>query len=139
MLTRRVDEQRHDHARLLTRKDVALLDSVPEEMRGYGFGGGDGLLRDGFAAAVVVDEEVRAIAQTYARTGAYADIGVHTDEGYRCRGYAAACASLVIKQVQTRGETPVWSTGEDNVASMRVAEKLEFERYGERVYLIPSD
>ena len=138
-LTRPVARRPHDHARLLTGADVALLDSAPEEMRGYGFSGADGLLRDGFAAAVVVDGEVRAIAQTYARTGAYADIGVYTAEGYRRRGYAAACASLVIEQVQTRGETPAWSTGEDNHASMRVAEKLGFEQYGERTYLIPSD
>jgi len=31
---------------------------------------------------------------------------------------------------------PVWSTGEDNVASLRVARKLGFEEVGRRTYVI---
>jgi hypothetical protein len=136
-LTRPVVGHPHRDVRLLTPADVGLLRSAPEGLRGYGFGGPDGLLADGCAAAAVVEGRIAAVAQTYARTRAHADIGVHTAKACRRRGYATSAAALVIAQVQAVGETPVWSCGGDNHASMRVAEKLGFERCGERTYVIP--
>ena len=137
-LERAVAVHASPNVRLLTPDALALLESAPVELRGYGFGGPHGLLSHGYAAAAVVDGAIAAIAQTYARTVVHADIGVHTVEAHRRRGYSTSAAALVIEQVQAAGETPVWSCGGDNHASMRVAEKLGFERYGERTYVIPT-
>ena len=66
----------------------------------------------------------------------HADIGVATLEGWCGRNFASAAAALVAQQVQATGRTPVWSTGEDNLASQRVAQKLGFAEVGRRTYAI---
>jgi predicted GNAT family acetyltransferase len=67
----------------------------------------------------------------------YCDIGVHTLEPYRKRGYSTACAALVAREVQRRGLTPVWSTSTENYASLRVAAKAGFREVGRMTYIIP--
>jgi RimJ/RimL family protein N-acetyltransferase len=61
----------------------------------------------------------------------YEDIGVVTEPGYRGLGLSAACAGVVCQDILGRGRRPSWSTSPDNLASLRVAEKLgfSFQRY----------
>ena len=56
----------------------------------------------------------------------YEDIGVVTEPGYRGLGLSAACAGAVCQDILARGRRPSWSTSPDNLASLRVAEKLGF-------------
>jgi predicted GNAT family acetyltransferase len=95
------------------------------------------MLTDGIAAGAVVDGNIVAIAHTYAQTNLHADIGVSTVEQWREKGFATAAASLVAQEIQDRGKVPVWSCGEDNTASLRVAQKLGFTEVGRRTYVIP--
>ena len=44
----------------------------------------------------------------------------------------------MARRLQAEGQTPVWSTGEDNWASQRVAEKVGFAEVSRRMYLIPQ-
>lgn len=124
------------NVRMLTAADVALLDAAPPEVRGAGFGGTMALLTNGIAAGAIVEHAIVAIAHTSAITEHHADIGVSTLPTARGRGYATVAASLVARAIQTTGRTPVWSCGETNQASMRVAEKLGFEPSLRRVYVI---
>lgn len=127
----------HDTAvRLLAVADLPLLDAAPREIQGAGFGGTRGLLEEGMVAGAIVDGALVAIAHTSALTPRHVDIGVATLEGWRGRGFATAAASLVAQQVQATGRTSVCSTGEDNVASRRVAERLGFVEVGRRMYVI---
>jgi GNAT superfamily N-acetyltransferase len=127
----------HDDAvRLLIEADLPLLDAAPREIQGGGFGSTRALLDEGVVAGAIVDGALVAIAHTSALTPRHADIGVATLEGWRGRGFATVAASLVAQQVQATGRIPVWSTGEHNFASQRVAEKLGFAEVGRRVYLI---
>lgn len=96
------------------------------------------MLTEGVAAGAVVSGELTAIAHTHARSEQHADIGVSTLEGWRGRGFASAAASLVVRRVWEEGQVPVWSTGEDNSASLRVARKLGFEEALRRTYVIPN-
>ncbi len=122
--------------RLLTVADLQLLDAAPREIQGAGFGGTRALLEEGIVAGAVVDGALVAIAHTSALTPHHTDIGVATLEGWRGRGFARAAAALVAQQVQATRRTPVWSTGEDNVASRRVAERLGFVEVARRTYVI---
>jgi len=125
----------HPHVRLLTRDDAPLLEAAEPPVRGAGFGSTRAMLQEGFAAAGLVEGKVVSIAHTSARTGVHADIGVCTLEPFRRRGYATAAASAVARAVQAAGLVPVWSAGQSNAASLRVAAKVGFERIGKRVYV----
>ncbi|KAB2858097.1 MAG: GNAT family N-acetyltransferase [Anaerolineae bacterium] len=126
----------HPDVRRLTLDDLPLLETS-EVASWCGFGGPAGLLREGFAAATLVNGQIVGLAQTYAITERHADVGIGILEPYRRRGYALAACSLVCQAVQAIGLTPVWSTGEDNHASLRLGQKLGFIETSHRVYLIP--
>ena len=81
--------------------------------------------------------EIVSIAHTYARTTRHADISVRTFAAWRGHAFATAAASIVAGCIQEASQTPVWSTGEDNWASLRVAQKLGFVEISRRTYVIP--
>jgi len=71
-----------------------------------------------------------------ARSELYADIGTFVIENYRNRGFSTASASIVAKRVQESSQTPIWSTGENNFASQKVAQKIGFTEVARRTYVI---
>lgn len=121
---------RHPVVRQLTLRDALLLETATEELRWTGFESMHSLLRDGLVAAALVEGHIVAIAHTSSRSRDYAELGVGTLEAWRNRGLASAAAALVAHKVQEAGQVPVWSTSENNTASLRVAEKLGFTREG---------
>ena len=123
--------------RLLTLTDVERLAEAPAEIQGNGYKTHAAMITDGIAAGAVVDGDIVAIAHTYAETDLHADIGVSTLEAWREKGFSTAAASLVAQEIQARGKVPAWSCGEDNIASLRVAEKLGFTEISRRTYVIP--
>ena len=127
----------NEAVRLLTLEDVERLAKAPAEVRGNGYETHAAMITDGIAAGAVVDDNIVAIAHTYAETNLHADIGVSTVEQWREKGFATAAASLVAQEIQAKGKVPAWSCGEDNHASLRVAEKLGFTEVGRRTYVIP--
>ena len=124
--------------RLLTPADVAHLSQAPAEVRGSGYQTHEAMVTEGIAAGAFMAGNLVAIAHTYAETDLHADIGVSTGARWREKGFATAAASCVAQAIQAKGKVPVWSCGEDNEASLRVAEKLGFTEVGRRVYLIPN-
>jgi predicted GNAT family acetyltransferase len=112
------------------------LERAPPDLRGEGWGSSSALLREGIAAAAILDREIVALCHTTARTVQYADLGVATLPAWRNRGLASATAALVASEVQSAGQTPVWSTRATNLASLRVARKLGFQEVSRRIYLI---
>ena len=128
----------NESVRLLTLEDVGRLAEAPAEVRGNGYKTHAAMVTEGIAAGAVVDGNIVAIAHTYAETDLHADIGVSTLEAWREQGFATAAASLVAQEIQARGKVPAWSCGEDNYASLRVAEKLGFTEVGRRMYVIPT-
>ena len=130
----------HPFARSLTRDDLSLLEGSPADVQemALGFGTLEGLLAEGIATGAVVDGDLVALACTTAQTERHADVGVVTMQEWRGQGLATACAALVADGIHRSGRVPVWSTGEDNLASLRVARKLGFGEVGRRLYLVPS-
>ena len=108
--------------------DRALFYGVPDDLEPGIRGDVESVLRQGFVAGAVVDDRLVSVAHTIAITARYADIGVFTHEDYRNRGYSSAAAAIVAKAIRESGRTPVWSCGEDNLASLRVAAKAGLQR-----------
>jgi len=116
--------------------DTPLLEAAPKAVRGAGFESAEAMLTDGLVAAAIVEGQIVSIAHTSARSRTYADIGVATLEPWRNRGFSSAAAALVAQKIQEAGQIPVWSTGEENFASLRVAEKLGFTKEGVLTYVM---
>jgi hypothetical protein len=127
----------HPSVRYVTGEDIDLLTAAPPEIRGtcLGFGTFKRLLEAGIVAGAVVEGELVAVVSTWAVSEKYSDLSVVTTGPWRGRGLATAAAGLVAAGIQRSGRVPVWSTGENNVASLRVARKLDFEEVGRRTYV----
>ena len=121
----------HADVRLLTDEDLALTITIDQLQQDSAY--------KPIVAAAVVDGEIVSLAHTFAWSPMYVDIGVTTHEQFRGTGMATAAAAIVATEVQKRGKVPVWSTGIDNLASMRVAQKLGFRETSRRLYLIPVE
>ena len=136
-LTRPVATHSHPDVRLLTVEDRALFDGVPDDLKPGMRGDVEIVLREGFVAGAVADNRIVSVAHTNAITARYADIGVFTHRDYRNRGYSTASTVIVAQAIQEGGRMPVWSCGEDNLASLRVAAKVGFIEVSRRTYVIP--
>ena len=123
----------HPNVRLLMPDDLPMLQAAPPELRGHDPAH---LLHKTAVAGAIIQGRLVAIAQNYALTERYGDIGVFTLPGWRGQGLGAAAAAWVADWLLGNGRIPVWSCGADNQASLRVAEKVGFVENGRRVYLI---
>ena len=122
--------------RRLAESDLPLLACTPEELHPDGFGSTRASVVEGCAAAALLDGEIASIAYVEAMTARHGEISINTADRWRGQGLATAAASWVAGWLQTCGRTPVWSTGADNRASLRVAQKLGFESRSELTFVI---
>lgn len=121
--------ERRDDVRLLTDDDMLLTAGMDQLQQKSAY--------KPIVAAGIVEGEIVSVAHTFAWSPLYVDIGVTTHEELRNQGYASTAAALVVEEVRKRGRTPVWSCGEHNEPSLRIAEKLGFRETSRRLYLIP--
>jgi len=126
----------NDFVRQLTIDDLKLIESSPDDLTISGYENYRSLLAEGFSAGAIVSGKLVGIAHTSARSKLYADIGTFVLDGYRNRGFSTASASIVAQRVQESGQTPIWSTGESNFASQKVAQKVGFTEFARRTYVI---
>jgi hypothetical protein len=119
----------------LTQQDSHLLTAAPPQLQVGAFGDMNTLLGEGVVACAIVDGDVVTIAYTSAITEQHADIGVMTLEPWRGRAFATSAASLVAEEVQRVGLVPVWTTKDDDFASIRIAEKLGFAETSRRTII----
>lgn len=119
--------------RLLTSTDEALLAKSPDGIKGYCYQTPQKILSTGPVAAAIVDGNIVSIARTYAQTDWHGGISIFTLEEWRGKGYATSAASLVAEQLQAMDKVPVWYCGEENVTSLRTAEKLGFVEVSRRI------
>lgn len=126
----------NDFVRQLTIDDLELIESSPDDLTISGYENYRNLLTEGLSAGAIVSGKLVGIAHTSARSELYADIGTFVLDGYRNRGFSTASASIVAKCVQESGQTPIWSAGENNFASQKVAQKVGFTEVARRTYVI---
>lgn len=80
----------------------------------------------GTAWGAFVDGRLVSVAVSFFVGDRYEDLGVVTEPGFRGRGLSSACAGALLKDILQRGRLGSWSTSPDNLASLRVAEKIGF-------------
>ena len=129
----------HPGVRALTAADLPLLLQAPRELRGSGYADTATMLSTGVAAGVIVSGALVSLAQVTALSERYADVGVFTDPNHRGRGYASASAALVCQLALAIKRIPVWSCGENNEPSLRIARHLGFREVSRRRYVILED
>jgi len=139
LMTGPVHPYRHEAVRLLTADDTPLVESASPELQGAGFHSREQMLAEGVVAGGIIDGTLVAIAHTSARSEKFADIGVATLAPWRNQGLSTAATSLVAQRVQHEGQIPVWSCGEDNYGSLRVAGKVGYKELLRRSYVIPME
>ena len=135
-LDRPVEEHHDGSVRVFSKADLPLLLDLEDDMRPVGFGTLTETLREGCIAGAMVDDQIVSIGYLVSLTDRYGEIAVHTRDEWRGRGFGTAGCNLVAENLQARGCTPVWSTGADNWASLRVAEKLGFQEHSRPGYVI---
>jgi predicted GNAT family acetyltransferase len=67
-----------------------------------------------------------SIAATFFLGVRHEELAVVTEPAYRGRGLSTGCVAALCRDVLARGRVPSWSTGRDNTASRREAEKAGF-------------
>jgi RimJ/RimL family protein N-acetyltransferase len=90
------------------------------------WGGPNGLASSGFGWGAFVAGQLASVACTGFLGETYEDIGVVTEPRLRGMGLSTACAMGLCSDIQARGHQASWTTSPDNLASVRVAEKLGF-------------
>jgi hypothetical protein len=85
-------------------------------------------LKHGIGLCMMNENEiiVEAYASSLGKTRA--EIGAITHETFRGRSYAPIACAFLIEECQQRGYQAYWSCDTDNIASIRVAQKLGFKQ-----------
>ncbi len=126
----------HPWVRRLTGADLSLVEDAPREIRPVGFDSVLAALEGGVAGGAVTGGRLVASISLSGATETFGEIGGATLPDWRGAGLATAAASLVARELRARGLVPVWSTGEENRASQKVAEKVGFRPWGRAAYVV---
>lgn len=126
----------HSAVRRLTEDDVDLVDRAPVALHTAGYSSTLAALTGGVAAGGIAEGKLVSLVSMSTSSELYADVGGHTLEPWRNQGMGSAATYLVAREIQSRGFTPVWSTGEDNDRSQRVAQKVGFREFGREAYVV---
>lgn len=135
VLLRREQQFSHPSVRLLNEDDADLLADAPPPVGARQRKTASMILREGVCAAAIVNGRIVSRVHAYPCLPRHAELGAATLQSFRGQGLNTACASMVVDALLARKVTPVWSTGEANLASQRVAAKLGFVRTTARTYL----
>jgi RimJ/RimL family protein N-acetyltransferase len=118
--------------------DAHHLEELPPDLQWISntWGGPAGMASSGYAWGAFVDGKLASLAGTFLVGDELEDIGVVTVADYRGMGLAALCASGLCQDIKKRGRRASWTTSTDNLASLRVAEKLGFKVHGPDILYI---
>ena len=100
------------------------------------WGGAAGLAASGLAWGAWRNGRLAAIACTFFLGDHIEEIGVATEPLHRGRGLGVACAGALCQDIRARYHTPSWTTSPDNIASLRVAQKIGFRHHRDDVLYV---
>ena len=88
------------------------------------WGGPAGIAASGYAWGAFAEGRLVSVACSFFVGRSHEDLAVATEPGFERCGLSTACAGALCEDVMARGRRVSWSTSPDNLASLRVAEKL---------------
>lgn len=114
--------------RRLVEADVPALACLSQESGWVTktWGGASGTAASGTAWGAFVEGKLASVACPFFMGIQYEDLGAATEPPYRGWGLSAACTHVLCQDVLQRGKMVSWNTSTDNLASIRVAEKVGF-------------
>jgi RimJ/RimL family protein N-acetyltransferase len=89
---------------------------------------------NGFGYAALLGESIVCWCTAEYVSARTCGIGIETVEAHQNQGIATATAARFVDHCLQHNITPYWECGSRNIASIRVAEKLGFERIQEKVF-----
>ncbi|MGC1121150.1 MAG: GNAT family N-acetyltransferase [Candidatus Methanofastidiosia archaeon] len=87
-------------------------------------------VRKGMGVCLLLDDEIVCRCTSRHVAGNCHNISIATTEKHRGKGFATLTAQAFVDICLSHDLIPVWMADEDNAASIRVAEKLGFEKAG---------
>ncbi|TSC87823.1 MAG: hypothetical protein G01um101416_348 [Microgenomates group bacterium Gr01-1014_16] len=115
------------NVRQLTFDDTPILLSAQKWLQAAGSTSSyQEMLSDGIVVGIIVNNQLASIAYATHITEKFADVGTFTSPNHRNKGYSTSAAMFLIQMLQAKNLTPVWSTDENNSASLKIAQKLRF-------------
>jgi RimJ/RimL family protein N-acetyltransferase len=91
-------------------------------------------LDQGFGVAALSGRRLVCWCTAEFRSAGRCGVGIATEPEYAGRGLASAAAARFVDHCREIGVTPFWECRRDNVASVRVAEKVGFALLAEEVF-----
>jgi GNAT superfamily N-acetyltransferase len=119
--------------RLPTKFDIRRIDQDLikrcewQEAMAFYCGSVRNFLRHDLGLCLMKGDEIIVEAYASALGHPFAEIGAITHEAYRGRGYAPIAVAHLIEALEQLGYHGYWSCDVDNLASARVARKLDFK------------
>ena len=121
------DVQRADAA-LLARTDLRNIDHVTRWAEGN-FGSIPAFLTHGFAFCTLHGDDIVSWSVCDCVSGGRCEIGIHTDERYRRRGFATLTAAAAVDHALSQGlESVGWHCVRPNVGSSATARRIGFTK-----------
>ena len=121
----------------LTSATLANIEPIRAEIR-WMWPSEERFATHGFGYAAMVQERVICWCTAEYVSAQRCGVGIETVPEYERRGVATATAARFIADAIRRGVTPYWECRRENIGSIRVAEKLGFERLSEERFWIGS-
>jgi len=107
---------------MLSPRDTSALDQLPGPLRAEI----SAALGATHVAAAFADERPVSFCYAAYETESLWDLSVETLPAHRGKGLGRACCELLIAHMSRHAKGPVWGALEENVVSVRMAERLGF-------------
>ncbi|MBP5452157.1 MAG: GNAT family N-acetyltransferase [Treponema sp.] len=107
--------------------DSELYEKVP--WKGFHervYGSKENFLKIAFGFYAIENAEICSESEMAFTARGYTEVGIITDDDKQRKGFAFAVCVKTLEEVEKRGLKPIWSCDVENIASMKLSEKLGF-------------